>query len=54
MFGEEKSTETVSYEEAIRRLIQTNSDRVKFIMTQNSHLDSEEMIAKWIDAIDRK
>lgn len=54
MFGEDTPIETVSYNEAIKQLLKTNSDRVNFIMEQNSHLNSNEMVAKWIDAIDKK
>lgn len=54
MFSESVPAETVSYGEAMTRLVKTNSDRVNFIMEQNNHLDSDEMVAKWIDAIDKK
>jgi hypothetical protein len=52
MTGENRTITTVSYTEAIERLIKTVSNRVNFIMEENSHLDNSEMVAKWINAID--
>ncbi len=54
IIGEKQSISTVSYNEAITRLIKTVSNRVNFIMEENAHLEQAEMVTKWINAIDQE